>query len=140
MSKCQSRINARSKEQLYSITSSARASRVDGRRRQWDVRYASIVTALVDRIATDAVRQTGTMTLETYLRHVFTLLGRKSRVSCGRGLETCAAIKNKKWPLVSGATCESRERVSRSDFCLNCLSGRRVFGDDLLVLGAIMPM
>jgi hypothetical protein len=122
VSKCQSRINARSKEQLYSITSSARASRVDGRRRQWDVRYASIATALVDRIATDAVRQTGTMTLHTYLRHVFTLLGRKSRVSCGRGLETCAAIKNKKMaPCVRGHLRVTRES-QEATFVLTALA------------------
>lgn len=56
-----------------------------------------------------------------------------------RGL-TAWHIKNQKMAPCVGAISESRERLSRSDFCLNCLSRRRAFSDDLLVLGAIMLM
>ena len=121
MSKCQSRINARSKEQLYSITSSARASRVDGRRRQWDVRYASIVTALVDRIATDAVRQTGTMT-----RHTSDMYSHCSDAShachVDGGWKRVPQLKIKNGPLCQGPLASHEREFQEATFVLTALA------------------
>jgi hypothetical protein len=63
------------------------------------------------------------MTLDTYLRHVFTLLARKSRVSCGQGPETCAAIKNQKnGPLCWGPFASRESEFQEATFVLTALA------------------
>jgi len=51
------------------------------------------------------------------------LLGRKSRVSCARGLETCAAIKNKKMaPCVRGPFASHEREFQEATFVLTALA------------------